>query len=395
MKPLILALVSALTIVSAFGQKFTFWGNLKAGSYQVGYQDTLLLKTDELFSYKDYQGAKPFFISIWFPIPHKTKLPDMTYQDYYQYAYRNGLDSVRNALIRVDKSVFMTSGILANMDTWGKIEFTQNEQELWQAILNTKVNAHRTSQFPTQKYPTIIYNHGGGGTPNENAVLFEFLASHGFVIISCNYKYPADNEQGYAYYYASSNYNYLTDIDFVIQFGKNLSFTDTNRFYYAGHSFGAQQGLKLNQKGNRDIKQYILLDTTLEDYPLEAVKQLWPQLDTLIQRHAQDFKTKTVIITAPRAYYEGGKYLQQRYPAFTIYKFLSAETVTKLNSKQPMNHTSFLSLGIIKKFYAHKYSQIDNQTALGQVSAYFDVVRLVLSILTDKELNRDKFLIVN
>lgn len=76
-----------------------------------------------------------------------------------------------------------------------------------------------------------------------------------------------------------------------------------------GHSFGAQQGLKLNQRGNRDIKKYLLLDTTLEDYPLEAVKQLWPQLDTLIQRHTRDFKTKTYIITAPRAYYEEGNIL--------------------------------------------------------------------------------------
>ncbi|WP_191042167.1 alpha/beta hydrolase family protein [Spirosoma validum] len=280
------------------------------------------------------------------------------------------------------------------MDTWGTIKFSQNEQKLWQAILNTKVNAHRSSHFPTTTYPTIIYNHGGGGTANENAVLFEFLASHGFVVISCNYKYPADNEQGFEYYFASKKFTYCTDIEFVIQYSKQLPFTDPNRFYYIGHSFGAQQGLKLNQKGNRDIKRYILLDTTLEDYSLEAVTQMWPELDTLIQRHAKEFKTSTYIITAPRAYYENGNYLQQPYPEFKIYKFLSAERVTLVNSKQPMNHNSFLSLGIIKKFYAHEYPQIDNRTATGQVAAYFDVVRLVLSILTDKKLNRDKFIIV-
>lgn len=401
MKPFLFVVTFFLTTNSAFSQEFKLWADLKPGKFNVGFQDTVIRKADEAYSYKNYSGAKPFFISIWFPLKEIRKETPMTYQEYYNSDHQADLDSVRNTMIETDKAVFIESGITSNIDTWGKLEFAENEKKLFQAIFNTKVRAYRTTHFPNTKYPTIIYHHGGGGTAEENAVLFEFLASYGFVVISCNYKFPTEDVENYFQIDSTGIPKFypipdkeITDIEFTIQFAKSLPFTDPDNFNFIGHSRGAQDGLMLNQKGNDTIKKYILFDTSLEDYQLEAIKQMWPDWYSLIREHAEYFKTKTYMISAPRAYYEADQYLQQPNPEFQIFKFLNPETFTLLHAKQPMNHNSFLSLGIIKKLFTNEFKQVDNRTASDQVNAYFSLVRLTLSILKDEAIDQNKFTFV-
>ena len=390
------------TTSNSFCQEFKFWGDLKPGKFSVEFQDTIVFKSDETYTDKNYSGGKPFFISFWFPSKQKGDGNYLTYKEYYNPDHSLNLDSFRNTMIEDDKATLIRSGVTNNMDTWETSEFTNNEQNLLDAILNTKVNAHRSTNFPKERYPVIIYHHGAGGTAEENAVLFEFLASNGFVVISCNYEFPMDDAEntymdidssGMPKFYPIPNKE-INDIEFVIQFAQSLSFTNSGELYFIGHSRGAQDGLMLNRRGNTTIKAYILFDTTLEGAPVEIVKQIWPAWDSLIREHPNDFKTRTYLISSPKESYFNGKYSRQPDPEFQIFKFLNPTTFTLLSSKRPMHHNSFLSLGVIKKFYSTEFKQPDDKLSAGQVVAYFDLVQLTLSILKTKQIDQKKFTIV-
>lgn len=53
-----------------------------------------------------------------------------------------------------------------------------------QRLLNSPMLASRDAPPAAGKFPVVIYAAGAGGTADENADLFEYLASHGYIVIS-------------------------------------------------------------------------------------------------------------------------------------------------------------------------------------------------------------------
>jgi len=58
-------------------------------------------------------------------------------------------------------------------------QLNDEERAAWDALLATPVFATQNVAPAPGKFPVVIYHAGLGGTFDDNAVVYEYLASHG------------------------------------------------------------------------------------------------------------------------------------------------------------------------------------------------------------------------
>lgn len=276
-----------------------------------------------------------------------------------------------------------------DLDLWESSEVTAEKRELVKVILNEKLKVSKTHQFPDEKFPTIIYHHGNGGISFENAVLFEYLASHGFVIVSADYHWPGLRNRTYT---QKSDLS-LEDVDFITNFSKNLPFTNHQNLTYIGHSWGGDVAFRLNQKRNPFFKHYLIFDSTIEKMVLPELKALNPNFDSLIRYHPNDFMTKSTVITARASYYSEGKKVIQPYPKFLPFELIDTSAFTFLTLKSILNHGSFTSIQVIRATLLNQFDQSDSVTIKEQYDTYQYLVQLTKDLLSGVELNEKKILV--
>jgi pimeloyl-ACP methyl ester carboxylesterase len=276
-----------------------------------------------------------------------------------------------------------------DLDLWESSAFNAEKRELVKEILNEKLDVFKTHQFPDEKFPTIIYHHGNGGISFENAVLFEYLASHGYVIISADYHWPGLRLRSYT---QKSDLS-LEDVDFITNFSENLSFTNHQNLRFIGHSWGGGVALRLNQKGNPHFKHYLIFDSTIEKMVLPELKALYPHFDSLIRYHPNDFKTESTVITARASYYSEGKKVIQPYPEFLPFKLIDTSAFTFFTLKSILNHGSFTSVEVMRASLLNQFDQSDSVTIKEQYDTYQYLVQLTKDLLSGVELDEKKILI--
>jgi pimeloyl-ACP methyl ester carboxylesterase len=215
-----------------------------------------------------------------------------------------------------------------------------------------------------------------GSTREDNSVLFEYLASHGFVIISSNYHWP-DQKDVLA---ESTN-----DLEFIVDYAMSLPFIDKDRIHFIGHSWGAWMGLILNQTGSHVIKSFILLDNTLEQMPLEMVSRYYPDLDSIFRNHPNDFKTKTYIITSQKSYVENGEYMENPEPKFEAFKLINNKNFEFLITRSTLSHEAFVSVGALRSAYLGEIEQDDSTAVAQQYKTYLELNEQLLHLLNDDQ----------
>ncbi len=150
-----------------------------------------------------------------------------------------------------------------------KLFFLRKEDELGQALLSTEqlhsLFSHSYSQLqPIKKMPVLIFSHGLGVDPIEYRLLFENIASHGYVVLSLNhpsssgfapFSEEALNESNldrlsrseFADYADRLAHIQASNIQFVIeQFQHNdllKDFIDLDKIMLAGHSLGGEASI--------------------------------------------------------------------------------------------------------------------------------------------------------
>jgi dienelactone hydrolase len=155
----------------------TIWGNLEPGPHAVGF------KTIEYYDYsrtyapeKDYFGnplgtetARPVQICYWYPAEVGPNEASMVYAEYsFPYPENGGFIDVL--------------GALQNRDLQMLFFYTNNSQAAVQGVMDTDMHAVRDAVEKPGPFPLVIYHGPNGGGFCGNAVLCEYLASHGFVV---------------------------------------------------------------------------------------------------------------------------------------------------------------------------------------------------------------------
>lgn len=369
--------------VSAFGQ----WGTLRAGKYIAGYKDTVLFKEDEIFSYLNYKDHKPFFVSIWYPAHENTKLPYMNLEDYLEYPQHEKYATLYDSMISEFHQIILEYGVNINIaGDRNKPVFDEGQKKLFRDVLSTTVRAKFNLTPVKGKFPCILYHHGAQSLPFDNNVFCELMASYGYIVVSSTYNLP-DERFGGLTTSTDNRFDDVTDIDFIVNFVKQVPSVDKTRLVAVGHSWGAQSLIRHdNAKTEKSFRGIVSLHTTLEDKPLDYAKESWPEFQYMYDNQCER-STTPVALLAPLSWRS-----QEKTDTLS-----TGETITKsnvfytmpdfkafrLNKTTPymfsiinyqVTHDGFISLGNFRFPYCEKYMLNDRAEIISQQVYYENIV---------------------
>jgi len=154
--------------------------NLEPGQYQVGYKVVQLYDHTRIFKREiDYFGfqykgetARPIQISIWYPA---STISEPKYVPFSRYIIPQATE-VDFAPLTQEKIDTILSVYIKD-----KVSAGANEHRI-QEMLKSLTNAVEEAKPAEGKFPLIVYASSFSSSPWENSILFEYLASHGFII---------------------------------------------------------------------------------------------------------------------------------------------------------------------------------------------------------------------
>ena len=261
------AVVAALASATGGWGQSEFWGELKAGKYAVGFRS--LYQFDVARSYdEDYPAPgvtlvkkpRPIFLAIWYPAAAQHDVA-MVYRDYFRAV------SVDSPVPEFAQRLRKFTRDMACEYMMGKAfdSLTQEERVAWEGLLATPVYATQNVAAAAGRFPVVIYHPGLGGTFDDNAVACEYLASHGYVVLSSAYQAADSSILNINGDLATS----LEDLSFLLRYAATLPFADISKVAAMGHSYGAQAMLGWRAQPNSPLDAVVFLDSTVEYRPLD------------------------------------------------------------------------------------------------------------------------------
>ncbi|MFV8756274.1 hypothetical protein ACNOYE_37485 [Nannocystaceae bacterium ST9] len=119
--------------------------------------------------------------------------------------------------------------------------------------------ARRDASWADGRFPLVLAHPGLGGSFSDNFVLWEHLASHGFVVVSGAFLDASGLSSAIEWDPATS----ITDFDRMFEIAATWPGVDATRTVVIGHSYGGQAAIAYAMSG-RNLVGVISLDSTLE-----------------------------------------------------------------------------------------------------------------------------------
>ena len=235
-------------------QRPRIWPDAEPGPYEVGYQ--VLHEYDPTRTFKpkfDYFGrpaegpiARPIQISVWYPAAPAPGLRRMKLEDYY-FTTATETDFAPPSPERLT--------ILKNRlkNIW-PIEFRIPPEgraairERIEAAFREEVFAVRDASPEKGPFPLIVHMPGYNGSPADHAYLFEYLASHGYVVAAVpnmgRYRREIDDE-------AASLDVQARDLEFATARMAEFPNADPSRVGTTGMSWGGFSNVLFGERDSR------------------------------------------------------------------------------------------------------------------------------------------------
>jgi dienelactone hydrolase len=255
------------------------WGTLHAGPHTVGFRSTWQrdhgrrydIVFDDKTHYASRKSPRPILVNTWYPAKPVEQSAPMRHRDYLAI----GSDDPQLARLAA-KLVDYERGVVCK-ELMGKKpdELSDADRRLLDGFWETPTASHRDAPPLDGKFPLVIYHAGGGSSYEDNAVLCEFLASHGYVVLGC----PFMNAQGEDFN-IDGHENSASDFEFLIRYASSLPDVDWQHIGIVGHSAGAQAALYFLARRGSAVDAVVSLDTT-QDYYTFATK-FWEDLVRLV-----------------------------------------------------------------------------------------------------------------
>jgi hypothetical protein len=347
MKKTILIILFFLHTTFSFSQKSAdYFDNLKKGKYNIGfkriYSNNLSRVYFDTCNKKNYSIPRPVVVNIWYPTfkntGNKIFIKDLI-------TFKSG----RNELHFFDSVMTVSQFKLAMLYTYGDrngesydssiTQWKSQVKENFSLYFNFQTNALSNAPVVKGKYPVVIYHPGLGGTCDDSFLLCEFLASHGYIVVSGAYQSNecADISIGWN---LDVSFN---EIDFLVKFvNDKMPYADITKIFGAGHSYGAQAMLAYASVSATPFLGFMIFDNTADyegTYMLAGFKKLKDRLYPRIKQ-----MTKPLFIVA------------RDVATFRIID--SLKYCDRYYLKVPnMDHNDFTSQGVIAKLMEYNLNK--------------------------------------
>jgi hypothetical protein len=228
------ALTILATVLSgnAYAQKSAFWGNLEPGSYPVSFK--VIYKYDYSRSWKPKRGvegqltlgerARPVRISVWYPAQKQTAALKALYRDYVYFKTSN-------------KDFTQTNKMLEERDAANLRHIFKNSEQVFQKLLSTQMAASLNALPSRGSFPLVVYSSGLNDISSSNVVLWEYLASHGYVVITVPQLGTTSDSVNLGINPIDLE-TQIRDLEFALAAMHDFPNVDRNKLAAMGHSMG-------------------------------------------------------------------------------------------------------------------------------------------------------------
>lgn len=278
---LLVCISCCCTAQSSQSPQSPLWVDLKAGSYDVGFKVNYLIdSTQQMMSSDSLPHAiegKPIRVKVYYPGTKTSSSRQLLFSDQINIFPNNPQLATYNA-------------ILHKRDNRLQGQFSPASDSLEQVLFDTKTMAYLNIPHTEGKFPLIIYLLGLDDHQMENSVLWEYLASHGYVVAVLpsfgasldRADVPANTEGALGLYH---------DAKYTMNAFVKESYIDSNLVGVVGHSFGGLVGILMASR-HPNIRAVASLDGSinfersqkvLEDLELNASSLQTPLLNLYAQ----------------------------------------------------------------------------------------------------------------
>jgi dienelactone hydrolase len=240
------------------------WGTLTPGPFTVGFRSSWRLDPsraynrvfDDKTTYASGKSPRPILINMWYPAEPAKNLEPMPHRGYLAIqSSEPQFAKIASELIGYEQDVVCTEVMRKP-----KQELTGAERRSLEGLWNAVTAAYRNAPAVERRFPLVIYHSGGGSSFEENAVLCEFLASHGYVVLGSAFQEPTGES-----YNIDGRLGSARDMEYLIAYADSLPDVDWKHIGIVGHSAGAQAALMFQAQDASPVDAVVSLDTT-QDY---------------------------------------------------------------------------------------------------------------------------------
>ncbi len=256
MRRLVLLTALVLTVFShapsAQAQSFPLWGDLQPGAHAVGYRATIVPDRSRTFiPERNYEGklyagerSRPLHIQIFYPARLQSNAVRMVYGDYLNLQGDTPVAEGLRRRAQVIHDYYQGKYLQAHRDG------------LYERLVRVPAASVRDAPAAEGRFPLVIYAGGAGFGTDENVVLWEFLASHGYVVAVV----PMMGANSVSSTADAIGLETLTrDLEFLFEKMRDLPMADMGRVCAMGFSYGGQAALLMAMR-NPDIKAVVGFD---------------------------------------------------------------------------------------------------------------------------------------
>jgi predicted dienelactone hydrolase len=276
------------------------WDKLPPGPYAVGYKTSWQLDParrysmtyDDQTTYAPGKAPRPILVNVWYPAGQVGDAKRMPHRDYLEIrAADPPLAKLSAKLVEFNRAVIAKELVQKPMK-----ELTDREQRLLDEFLETPTACVRDAPLAAGRLPLVIYHSGHGSSFEDNAVLCEFLTSHGFVVIGSAFQKPDGSSFG-----VDGGLTSAHDMAFLAAAARRLPGVDPDRVGVIGHSGGAHAALTYGSLPGAAVDAVVSLDTTQDYHGLKDPG--WEPMTTLVVRNRKHFKCPLLMVAGPEAFF--------------------------------------------------------------------------------------------
>jgi hypothetical protein len=312
-----------------------FWGELKPGPHAIGFRSVWELDFSRTYNrvfadkttYASGKAPRPILVNIWYPAEKPARVRPMPHREYLAIESRDPrLSKFATQLVDYNKSV-----ICKYVMGQPAAKLSEVKRRLFDRFWATPTAALRDAPPADGKFPIVVYHSGAGSSFEDNAVLCEFLASHGYLVVGSAFQ-RASGES----FNVDAGQGSFRDIDFLIAHASRLPQADWNHIGLAGHSAGAHASLRFRARENCAVDAVVSLDTTQDYYTMAT--HGWEEMIEEVLRHLKNMTGPLLFVASAHAVFDFSdslKYAERYYLTF-----------------REQDHDDFISQGVMGRLLA-------------------------------------------
>jgi hypothetical protein len=250
-----IALVFFILAVIVRAEPPVLWGNLEPGPYGIGFKTiekydisrTIRPKYDYFGELIDGQRARPIQACCWYPALKEAEARPITYAE-YEYSYPGNIEFIEFLGAVQMKYVNVLLGLFQN-------------NGIYMDFINTTMAAVKDAPPADGPYPLIAYMPNLQTSYADNLVLCEYLASHGFVVVSTH---PVGRTQIAAPFNTANLETVIRDMEIAVSMARELPQVDPNKTACIGFGTGSYAAL-IYQMRNYESDALVMLEGNIRD----------------------------------------------------------------------------------------------------------------------------------